>query len=81
MSKNSWNLCLPMKNLSSICGAMKNRRITPKGVGRNSVDKLIESEYQTIDDLESVSLLKLIDIGIREPQAGLIIQRVQKQYR
>ncbi len=55
--------------------------LTIKGVGRNSVDKLIKGGFQSIHELESLSLPGLIDLGLKEQQAELIIKRVKKAHR
>ena len=55
--------------------------LTIKGVGKNTVYNLIENGLNSLDDLASITLSDLVDSGIRERQAGLILRWAKRGLR
>lgn len=52
-----------------------------KGVGRRSVEKLIENDFHSTEDIENLSIQNLIELGIGKKQSDLIIKSIRKRYR
>lgn len=55
--------------------------LSVKGIGRNSVNKLIENGLQTLDELSDFSVSELMQIGVKERQSILLYNSIRRKFR
>ncbi len=62
-------------------GSELGELMTIKGVGRNSVNRLIENGIRRMDELSEISFSKLLELGIKRQPAKLINSKCNRTFR